>query len=112
MFKLMDFIPYDYICRAIYIIGNKLRIGLWSHADFKLFHTQAICALCLHASNKGYDMFAPFNMKNEIFFTAASYVKTVQPHWGLFQRAVCSKLFKYITYEHFYWGNKDNVDAY
>ena len=79
---------------------------------FKLFHTQAICTLCQHASIKGYDKFAPFNMKNEIFFTAASYVKTVQPHWGLFQRAVCSKLFKYITYEHFYWRNQDNVDAY
>ena len=34
MFELMDFIPYDYICRAIYIIGNKLRIGLRSHADY------------------------------------------------------------------------------
>ena len=56
-----------------------------------------MCTLCQHASIKGYDKFAPFNMKNEIFFTAASYVKTVQPHWDLFQRAVCSKLFNYIT---------------
>ena len=45
------------------------------------------------------------------FSQKASHVKTVKPHWGLFQRAVCSKLFKYITYEHFYRRNKDNVDA-
>ena len=49
------------------------------------------------------------------FSQQASHGNMVQPHWSLFRRAVCnmcSKLFKYITYEHFYWRNKENVDAY
>ena len=57
---------------------------------FKLFHTQAICTLYQHASNKGYDMFALFNMKNEIFFHSSIVCENGCNLIGVYSTELCA----------------------